>query len=127
MKTVIPRTVGTRPVVLACAIALVLPVAVAYASSVNYLSSGSMIYGSQASTGMAGLAPAPRGWNKVYRNVNGCNPGVDFSLFYTDMGGVHNWCSNPFLDSRSDSNNVAAFCHDWAGPSSPVTCVTTKP
>jgi hypothetical protein len=118
--------VNARWWVVACLAAFLLPAAGAYAVSTNYFGPGPLNYGEQRET----PGVAPRGWNKVYRNVYGCNPGSKFGLFYTDMTSVYNWCSNPFLDSRSDPNYVHAFCHDWDdrnGTSDPVTCVTTKP
>lgn len=105
--------------------ALVL-VATAYASSVNYYGPAAMSSGSAAAT----PGVAPRQWNKVYRPVYGCNPGSKFALYYTDMGSVYNWCSNPFTDTRSDPNYVTAWCRNWdelGRTADPTTCVTTKP
>jgi hypothetical protein len=120
------RTIARRNIWVAvvCAFALALPT-VAYAVSVNYVTNATFYYGDQGSTS----GWAPRAWNKVYRPVNGCNPGSKFGLFYSDTGNVYNWCSNPFTDTRSDSNYVQSFCHDWddINSSYPVTCVTTKP
>jgi hypothetical protein len=122
LKTLLPSRLGLGLAL----VALVVPVAIGWASTVvSYSAVGqTMVNGQSASNARA----ASRDWNRVYRPT-----GNFFDIAYlnangTFQGPIHsNAGSNPFVDSTA-AFFARAWCRNGSGGTvTSVTCQTTTP
>lgn len=109
-----------RALIIACALFVLIPPAVAYAESFNYVDTA--FFGAYQYEQTSGTAA--RQYNKVWRPV-----GNTFRLYYQSSG-VFDWYntwSNPFTVDSS-INDAYAGCQNYqVGGTSSVTCQTTRP
>jgi hypothetical protein len=123
LRSLLPSRAG----VAAALLALCIPVAISWASTVvTYSSVGQTMVNGQTA---ANAAAASRDWNCVYRPI-----GSFFDLAYlnpigTPQSPTHsNAGSNPYFDPTGTAFLARAWCRNNSGGTvSPVTCQTTTP
>jgi hypothetical protein len=124
MRQWLRLSLSRRTTALACALFIVIPPAVAYATTdFNYVDN--QLFSAYQSGWTSGLNP--RVYNKVWRSV-GNQFAMTYELSDTETTTWFNTWSNPYTTPSSGGLSVYAGCQNYTpNVVTPVTCRTTRP